>query len=333
MKLSRKEKMKRPFSAGNYAAVAFVACVLVVATISWSNSSEEIMLPLTRLMTESAEDSIIAPLVTERAEDTPQDGWKAIHVFYGNPKHLRPGRIAKSQTGQDELVVGLLKQKKHGFFVDLAANDATQLSNTYQLEQKYDWNGLCVEPNDRYWRGLSYRKCSVVAAVAGKERLEEVKFVMHEGARAASGGIQSVDFDNDPNKPKTNAVPVPLFTVPLLEILDKFHSPRVMDYLSLDIEGAEYFVMKDFPYNSYRFKVLTVERPKQELVNLLYDNGYRYLAGNNEWGMETLWVHETELDEIDEKAIDIAGWLKTDTKWMQIGKNPVHDVPTVVWKD
>lgn len=76
------------------------------------------------------------------------NGWKPIHVFYGDEKHLRAGSNAKSQCNQDMLVHDLLQKKTQGYFIDLAANDATVFSNSYQLEKQFDWNGLCFEPND-----------------------------------------------------------------------------------------------------------------------------------------------------------------------------------------
>ena len=109
-------------------------------------------------------------------------GWKEIHVFYhdrdaglnltgdveSDPKWF-------SQVHQDEIVVDLLG--RNGYFIDLAANDAREFSNTLALERSYGWTGLCIEPNPVYWYGLSHRKCTVVGALVGGdiERME-VKF-------------------------------------------------------------------------------------------------------------------------------------------------------------
>jgi len=236
-----------------------------------------------------------------------ENGWKDIHVFYGDRIH--GGKGGKSQTDQDKLVATLFREKKNGFFVDLAANDALLLSNTYQLEQQHDWNGICIEPNSVYWRGLSYRKCEVVAAVTGTNRMEEVKFAIPgNGKRNAAGGILKKGFD-----PKPRAVVAKFFTVPLLEILQRYKAPHIIDYLSLDVEGAEYFIMKDFPFDQFNFRTATIERPKQELIDLLYTNGYEYLAGNSEFGDETLWVHKSFKDSLDLNAITRLGWLTGST--------------------
>ena len=53
--------------------------------------------------------------------------------------------------------------------------------------------------------------------------------------------------------------------------------------------------MKDFPFAKYQFKTLTVERPKDELITLLTQNGYKKLIDIKRG--DTLWVHESIYDE------------------------------------
>jgi hypothetical protein len=78
-----------------------------------------------------------------------------------------------SQARQDELVVALLRNKTNGYFIDLAANDAVQLSNTYALERYYQWQGVCIEPNPMYWYNLTaFRTCVIIGAVVGDQRMQ-----------------------------------------------------------------------------------------------------------------------------------------------------------------
>jgi hypothetical protein len=60
-------------------------------------------------------------------------------------------------------------------------------------------------------------------------------------------------------------------------ILEMFDTPKVTDYLSLDVEGAEDYIMKDFPLDKYQFLCLTVERPKGVLKALLDKHGYKHV--------------------------------------------------------
>lgn len=237
-------------------------------------------------------------------------GWKNIHVFYGDESHLFdstdvPTQYFKankwfSQYRQDEIVSRLFRGKRGGFFIDLAANDAVRLSNTYALETSFGWNGLCLEPNPIYWTGLSYRKCQVVAAIVGNKTMEEVTFRFPR-AKAPKGGILGNEFDNKIDKYNEGH---PRFTVSLLDIFKKFKVPKIIDYISLDVEGAEDLVMSSFPFSRYRFNVMTVERPSDALSTLLAANGYLLLKTIKK-NTETLWVHDSIIADLDKSALKI----------------------------
>lgn len=143
-------------------------------------------------MTSTVENSLQA-----FSEGRVSGGWKNIKIFVGNediyqhehdahleqlakPKeayYTPDGRKWYSQFGQDIAVSSLLNNKKDGFFVELAANHPTFLSNTYSLEQNLNWTGLCIEPQSIHWWGLSQvRKCQLVGAVIGEKTLDKINF-------------------------------------------------------------------------------------------------------------------------------------------------------------
>jgi hypothetical protein len=82
------------------------------------------------------------------------------------------------------------------------------------------------------------------------------------------------------------------YTTPIRQVLSQFQAPHVIDYLSLDVEGMEYMIMEDFPFDEYTIRLLTIERPSQPLKKLMEDNGYLFLKQLAWWG-ETLWAHES----------------------------------------
>jgi hypothetical protein len=239
-------------------------------------------------------------------------GWSTIHVFYGNTSHIQDNSWIDnryfgavkwfSQARQDEAIAALLKYKKGGYFIDLAANDAVKISNTYALETYYGWRGLCMEPNPAYWAGLAYRKCDVVGAVVGHEEMDEVWFNFPSPKKGPLGGI--VGFDNKERTEDDR----PRYTQTLLNIFKKFDTPKVIDYLSLDVEGAEDLIMKDFPFHEYRFNIITLERPSDEMKARLETYGYKmwkYVKINTK---ESLWYHKSV-----ESELDLAAAEKIDT--------------------
>jgi hypothetical protein len=215
------------------------------------------------------------------------EGWHPINVFYGEESGIGadPEQEWFAQVHQDEILVDLIG--RNGYFIDLAANDAVELSNTLALERK-GWNGLCIEPNPIYWYGLSHRKCTVLGALVGGEKSKvTVKF------RGVFGGIvgklskKLADRKKEPDAPDEER-----YTAPIRQVLSEFNVPHSIDYMSLDVEGAELLIMQAFPFEEYKIKVLTIERPSKPLRALLEEKGYIFLKDLAWWG-ETLWAHKS----------------------------------------
>ena len=55
--------------------------------------------------------------------------------------------LSYSQYKQEEFVLNYFKNKTNGTFIELGGLDGIRHSNTYLLENKYNWNGLIIEPS------------------------------------------------------------------------------------------------------------------------------------------------------------------------------------------
>jgi FkbM family methyltransferase len=209
--------------------------------------------------------------------------WKRI-LQYGWPEEeVGEAGHSHSQVGQDWLVAAMLGCKKGGYFIDLAANNATDLSNTLMLERDFGWDGVCIDANPVYLPGLMKRRCDVVMAAVGSPTDTEVTFRMG----GVLGGVVGSEMDN---KPQDTGHDVHLRTVALSDILQKLGAPTSIDLLSLDVEGAESIVMQGFPWDKYRFDVIVVERPKADLRTTMEQHGYGHVRQNSDWGDET-WIN------------------------------------------
>ena len=199
------------------------------------------------------------------------------------------------QKGQDEWVIDtIFNYKTSGYFVDLAATDGIAINNTLLLERELNWDGICIEPNPKYYDKLKKnRNCNVTDVVVDKANDIEIKFRIDNGEL---GGIVDIDTDNNEkyrgNQLK-NATILNLKTKTLEYVLDKFNAPKVIDYLSLDVEGAEERILRNFPFNKYTFLAMTIERPTPELEKVLFDNGYVFVMVSKKKPFDTFYVHET----------------------------------------
>ena len=161
-------------------------------------------------------------------------GFKQMWVYVGNRtdgiSDYRATGKYHSQYEQDECVMKILRYKTGGTFVDLAANQAVHISNTFAMERDYDWSGWCIDANYYVWADLAHRKCTVIAAAVGRYINEEIPFKFRAaGDEAAYGGLIKEGMKQANRTPNEGTV----FTTTLNKIFEEFDLPKNIDYLSL----------------------------------------------------------------------------------------------------
>jgi FkbM family methyltransferase len=188
-----------------------------------------------------------------------------------------------SQADQDRWVVEqVFNYKTAGYFLDIGAFDGVRLSNTFYLERNLGWTGLCLEADPGTFPALkANRKCKCLNACVGLPG-QNVEFA--SGLGPFSGSRKMSEEDATAGGAKMDVT-----TVSLAGILKEHNAPRVIDYISLDVEGMEYDVMQTFPFEEHRFLCATIERPGAALRDLLKDRGYLLVADTP--GMDAFYLH------------------------------------------
>ena len=224
-------------------------------------------------------------------------GWKTIRVYVGSTTY-GPQKQWYGQERQDRTVCQIFEliygDCKGRFFLDLAAHDAAEISNTKALEDHHNWTGICIEANFEYTWGLAHRKCDVYQAVVSTNTGETVEFIAHPNGRpGAIGGIVSEMTDNKPNVKGERVVRE---ATSLLDVLRMSQAPKVVDYFSFDVEGAEEMILQRPVLEEFTFLIVTVERPSEQLQELLESFGYEFLKEHGNFG-DKMYVHSS-LDRI-----------------------------------
>jgi hypothetical protein len=222
-----------------------------------------------------------------------EDQWFQPVIYIGSgQKHMEPilsdNADAGSQVGQDTTIVDIFKFNESGYFLDLGSADGVHLSNTLVLEREYGWSGLCVDANGIYMKSYYNRKCKFIQAVLGPSDNEEITF-QPNAHYPFMGGIVGSNFDI---KHGSGEGIVQMFTVDIQRLFLDFEVPGIIDYMSLDVEGAEGWIFSSFPWDEYTFLTITVERPKEDLVNQLLTQNYSYVMDHGGFGDE-LWIHNS----------------------------------------
>lgn len=160
---------------------------------------------------------------------------------------------------------------KDGFFVDVGSADGVVISNSRRLEEE-GWKGICIDP---FPRNMAGRTCKVFDEVVDAEADRTVQF--HSPGKYSGGILQYAGWWLSDAEKGTLAE---LKTTTIGDILQRANAPAFIHYLNVDIEGAEYEVLKVFPFDRYRIGALTVEHNNLEdrrlaLRTLLESKGYR----------------------------------------------------------
>jgi FkbM family methyltransferase len=200
-------------------------------------------------------------------------------------------KIYLGSKNQDKWVIEEIFQfKKFGYFVDLAATNGLFENNTFILEKKYNWKGVAIEPNKKFFNSLKkIRKCIVLNDVILSDG-KNIKFIQS----GPTGGIIGKEFDNNFTKRSNyiNQNSEKIFfqkTKSLSTVLKEINAPKEIDYLSLDVEGAETSVMNDFSFKDHIFLSMTIERPSKELNKLLFKNDYIFIKN---YKADSFYLHK-----------------------------------------
>jgi len=196
----------------------------------------------------------------------------------------------KAQKGQDLWVLDSLGKPQNGYFVDLAASDGITYSNTWALEKIWNWDGIVIEPNPYFFREMITRRDVRAYECAVDEQSGTVPFRIDNGGL---GGIVADDTDNNPTVRGDQLEHAEIVDIPartLTDLLDEAQAPRTIEYLSLDVEGAEERVLRGLDLDTYTFYCMTIERPSDASHYRLLDNGYRFVK--NEM-LDAFYIHES----------------------------------------
>jgi len=155
--------------------------------------------------------------------------------------NLMSNERSYSQWGEDLTVWEFFHRAPRGFFVEVGANEPANLSQTFLLEQK-GWTGILVEPQPaccERLRQLRPRSTVVEAACGSPAQKGKALFrIASHHDRSSLAGLEP-----DPDVEFTGTIPVDVVT--LDEVLAKAGNPKV-DFLSIDVEGAEWEVLGGF---------------------------------------------------------------------------------------
>jgi FkbM family methyltransferase len=166
---------------------------------------------------------------------------------------------------------------KPGFFVEFGASDGLALSNSHLLEKRFGWTGVLCEPSTAWYEALKQnRGCIIDTRCVYSVSGEKISF-----SENYLGELSAITAYAEPNasgilKRTTSSYEVE--TISLLDLLKEHNAPKFVDFLSIDTEGSEFEILKNFDFQSYRFGAICVEHnfadTREKINKLLLASGY-----------------------------------------------------------
>lgn len=193
-----------------------------------------------------------------------------------------------SQSGEDRIVSFLFDwlQIQSPSYLDIGAHHSSWLNNTY-LFYKAGSTGVCVEPDPSLFSELKRNRsrdiCLNIGIGSGAKEMAEFYVMSSRSLNTFSkkDALMCEMSRNFGEQKIEEIIQVPLRTVD--EIMSE-HLPSGVNFISIDVEGLDYEIVKSFDFKKYQPEVFCIEtlryddqgvlKKNYELIEFMLDQGY-----------------------------------------------------------
>lgn len=164
-----------------------------------------------------------------------------------------------SQEGEDMILRRIFEKQKTGFYVDIGAHHPKRFSNTYYFYRQ-GWCGINIDAmpgSMTLFDKFRTRDINLEIPISdGEQKLKY--YVFDERAlNSFSGSLSKARIENGN---VSLYYTLKLTTKRLSFVLDDYiKNNREIDFLSVDVEGLDFSVLKSNNWNKYKPKVILVE--------------------------------------------------------------------------
>lgn len=189
--------------------------------------------------------------------------WRRIRA-----NHSASFNLSHSQFGEDMVLRSLTKDRTSGFYVDVGAHHPFYYSNTFHFYSK-GWNGINIDAvpgsMERFIE-LRPRDVNLEACVGTPGRWVEFSIFEEQTLNTMDAEVaQKLVQQNRSRLLRTQK----LQTQSLAQILER-HAPRgrTIDFLSVDVEGADLEVLQSNDWGAFSPSFIVVESHGTELSKI-----------------------------------------------------------------
>jgi len=177
------------------------------------------------------------------------------------------------------------------FFIEVGANDGIYLDPLYPYIIKNNWSGILIEPNHIVFEELknNYKNTNNLffenCIVSDKRGM--VDFYYNGDNITTLHNTLSYNYAK--NNFKEDLKIVPTLSLTFDDLIQKYDVKKV-DVLMTDVEGYDLDLLKTFPFNNIKPKVIIAEHAHlyhqnqtlEDIINFLGNQGYEYYINDSD---------------------------------------------------
>ena len=193
-------------------------------------------------------------------------------------------KFIKSQLYQDVFADFLIQNNYNKTFLEFGATDGIDLSNTHFLENYSKWKGVLGEPDPQWHEQLKKNRpdSKIITKCIWKKTGETLDFLSSEnGVLSTINSFRYSDKDSMSENSKLRNNKFKNFKIESISlndlIRDEFND-TVPSYISVDTEGSEFEILKNFDFKKYQPIFFTVEHNytsnQKSIDELMIANNY-----------------------------------------------------------
>jgi len=185
----------------------------------------------------------------------------------------------------------VFKGLKNGVFVDVGAHDGISINNTLYFEETNHWKGINVEPIPEVYNQLiKNRPTSINLNCAVSNTNSKADFILNRGYTEMLSGLTETFDPRHKDRLKNEIIKhggttqIVLVDTKRLETIFDEHNIKNINYLSIDVEGAEFEVIKSINFNKVFIDVIGFENNYPDasaiIIEYLTHNGYKIIENS-----------------------------------------------------
>ena len=182
-----------------------------------------------------------------------------------------------SQEGEDMILRRIFEKQAKGFYVDVGAHHPKRFSNTFFFYKK-GWQGINIDAMPGSMKAFEKFRPKDINLEIPISRKKQILTYYAFNEPALNGFSKEISESRDGISNCKIEFTKDIETSTLEEVLDQnLPTNQVIDFLSVDVEGLDFDVVKSINFEKYRPRVILVEILGSTLSEIEGNEIYKYL--------------------------------------------------------